>query len=220
MSNEKNKPGIIYTVKCKVTGEFYVGATTKSVDSRKKDHEQRASRSEDYTFGNAISTYGKEAFKWEQIDTAQNLDELARKEKKFIKKFDSKNNGFNSDSGGGIKKTVYQYNTESIELENKFTSLTEAAKNVNATEQQISRACLGVTKTVKGFYWSYDFPYVFVKDKRHKRVNQYLKTGEFVQSYSSVASASLKTQINKNSIAKVCRGERNTAGGYRWKYSC
>lgn len=35
--------------------------------------------------------------------------------------------------------------------------------------------------------------------------------------FRSITDASEKYDIDKSSIAKVCRGERKTAGGYRWK---
>ena len=37
--------------------------------------------------------------------------------------------------------------------------------------------------------------------------------------YPSVAEASIQTKIHKDGIAKCCRGERKTAGGYHWEYA-
>ena len=109
MKKNKKLAGIVYTVKCVITGKFYVGATTDSLHHRKLDHQERANRGENHPFAQAIATYGEDAFHWEQTDTANSTDELARKEKEYIAKLDSKNNGYNADSGGGIKKTVYQW---------------------------------------------------------------------------------------------------------------
>lgn len=36
--------------------------------------------------------------------------------------------------------------------------------------------------------------------------------------YESVTLASENTGINRTGISKVITGERNTAGGYHWKY--
>src|SRR5690606_3503241 len=109
LMNKGDKDFIIYKVKCEITGELYVGATTDSLRKRKLDHEERAKRGEFNKFHEAISTYGVEAFNWEQIDTASSNDELAQKEKQYVLEFNSKKDGYNSDSGGGFKKTVYQY---------------------------------------------------------------------------------------------------------------
>ena len=56
-----------------MTGEFYIGATTNSIEQRKLDHQERANRGESNKFHEAISTFGTEAFTWQQIDTANSI---------------------------------------------------------------------------------------------------------------------------------------------------
>lgn len=51
-----------------------------------------------------------------------------------------------------------------------------------------------------------------------KKVNQYSLADELIGEYKSVVGASNWTGINKNCIARVARGERNNAGGFKWKY--
>jgi GIY-YIG catalytic domain/NUMOD1 domain len=220
MKNRNKSAGIIYTVKNNITGEFYVGATADSIENRKKDHELKANSGHGHRFQEAISTYGTEAFSWEEIDTAESIDELAQKEKQYVLKYNSKKEGYNSDSGGGIKKSVYQYNIEDGSLINKFDCLEDAANTIGAIKQQISRACLSVNKSFGGYLWSYDFraPFKPEEDCRKKEVFQIDLEGNFIDVYSSVAEASYKTGVNTASIAKVCRGERKTAGGYIWQY--
>ena len=82
MEMENNK--IIYKATNSVNGFVYVGATTKTIRDRKKDHLSKATSGESGKFQEAISTYGAEAFFWEQIDTASSIDELALKEKQYI----------------------------------------------------------------------------------------------------------------------------------------
>ncbi|WP_394342573.1 hypothetical protein [Tenacibaculum discolor] len=41
---------------------------------------------------------------------------------------------------------------------------------------------------------------------------------EFVAEFNSVSEASKITGLNKTSIAKVCRGERNKCGEFKWRY--
>lgn len=36
--------------------------------------------------------------------------------------------------------------------------------------------------------------------------------------YDSLTDASRETEIDCGSISRVCKGERQTAGGYHWKY--
>ncbi|WP_053991924.1 GIY-YIG nuclease family protein [Mangrovimonas sp. TPBH4] len=220
MENNKKQAGIIYTVKCQVTGEFYVGATTNSLEQRKIDHEERANRGELNKFHQAIATHGPEAFSWMQTDSANDLDELARMEKENILKYNSKQTGYNSDAGGGFKKTVYQYNTTDGSLVAQYDSLENAANAVNAVKTSIGNACIGQNKTCKGFYWSYNFcvPFNPTKDFRKKEVKQLFPSGEVIANYGSVAAASRATGISKSCIARVCRGEREQSGGYMWHY--
>ncbi len=218
MKNKK-RIGIVYKVENKITKEIYVGITTDSVEIRIKDHLDKAKRGDGHKFQNAIATYGADAFNWEQVDTANSINELAEKEKQYIIKFNSKENGYNIDSGGGFKKEVYKYDKEG-KLVQKFECLEDAAKTVGATKQSISSACLSVNKLYKSFYWSYKLqePFIPGTDKRLKKVYQYTLYGVLVNDFKSVAEASRKTGASKTSIAKVCRGEFSKSNGYRWSY--
>lgn len=211
---------IIYKVCNTVNESIYVGATKISIDQRRLDHLSRAERDHQNKFQNAIRTYGDEAFVWEQIDTAQTVNELAEKEKKYILEFKAKEDGYNSDSGGGFKKSVYRYDLEEGHLFGSYNSLEEAGKVIGATKQQISRACLSVNNIFGGYYWSYNFiePFEPNLDSRKKRVVQSNSDGEELRDYMSIMEASEVTGVNRSSIAKVCRGERNHAGGFDWSY--
>src|SRR5690606_23242410 len=132
MNKQKTIKGIIYTVTHLPSGKKYVGATTESVENRKKDHLQKANKGTGHPFQEAIATYGVEAFEWEEVDSAGTVDELSRMEKEYIVKFNSNKDGYNSDRGGSLKKTVYQYNVEDGTLTNSYESLDCAANAVNA----------------------------------------------------------------------------------------
>jgi len=220
MKKNNRSSGIIYTAKNKITGEFYVGATKSSLDLRKADHEQKANNDSGHYFHEAISTYGTEAFDWQEIDSARSRDELAIKEKDYIIKYNSKEEGYNSDSGGGFKKTVFKYSIEDGRLLDSFDCLENAANSIDADKKQISRACLSVNKVFGGYIWSYELMDTFPLnlDKRFKEVSQLDIENNLIAVFSSVSEASKVTGCNKSSIAKVCRGERNHAGGFLWKY--
>lgn len=211
---------IIYKAENVLNGEVYIGATTGSIHKRKLDHLQRAKREENNKFHVAISTYGAWAFSWEQIDTANSVNELARKEKDYIIAYNSKEEGYNSDSGGGFKKKVYQYDIKTGKLINTFESLKSAGNAVNANKRQISKACISVNQTFGGYRWSYQYKKKFIpnKDKRLKEIKQLTLNGKWVETFTSIREASFSTGINHNCIAKVCRGERKSAGGFVWKY--
>ncbi|MHB1106989.1 MAG: GIY-YIG nuclease family protein [Lutibacter sp.] len=215
-----SKNGIIYKVVNRENGQVYIGATTTSVRQRQLDHIERANRGEKGKFQQAISTYGTEAFIWEQIDTASSIDELASKEKQFILEYNAKENGYNSDVGSGFKKTIYQYNLVNGSLVNSYKCLTDAGYAVNSTKQNISSACLSVNCTYRGFYWSYNFtePFKPNVDSRKKEVLQFSLEGYLVAKYVSVAEASRQTGLSKTCISRACRGERANSGGFVWRY--
>jgi hypothetical protein len=212
---------IIYKAQNTINNQVYIGATTNSLEQRAQDHIERANRGEEGKFQQAISTFSAGAFEWEQIDTADSVDELALKEKKYIYEFNAKENGYNSDEGGGFKKTVYQYNLDNGSLVQAYSSLTDAGDAINATKQSISRACLSVNNVYQGFYWSYEYnePFEPNEDARKKEVLQFNLDGEILNNFNSVADASKQTGLSKTCISRVCRGEREQSGGYIWKYS-
>lgn len=212
---------IIYKAQNLFTNEVYIGATTTSLHQRRLDHTERATRQEQGKFYEAIGTYGPEAFSWEQIDSATTMDELAQKEKYFIIEYYAQQNGYNSDSGGGFKKTVYQYDVDTGEIINTFETLKDAGNAVNASRKSINNVCLGVNKTCKGFYWSYDKDESFEghTDHRKKMVCQLDLNSVLINTYESVAQASMQSGISKTCISRVCRGEREQSGGFIWKYN-
>ncbi len=211
------KEGIIYKATNVATGEVYIGATTINLKDRINDHYNKAVKDYGYKFQNAIREYGIENFTWEQIDTAQDPNELALKESNYIEKFDTVNNGYNSNRGGGFKKLIYQFSFAG-ELESTFQSLEEASKSSSISEDSISHACVGDRKTSNGFYWTYTSTFDLKEDYRKKKVIQYDLEGELVKVFDSISEASKATEINKSSIAKCCRGERKKAGNFIWKF--
>jgi hypothetical protein len=70
-----------------------------------------------------------------------------------------------------------------------------------------------------GYVWTYSstFP-KDINDIRKKVVFQLTLEGEFITEYKSVSEASKLTGCNKTSIAKTCRDERKSCGGFSWKY--
>ncbi|WP_367756131.1 NUMOD1 domain-containing DNA-binding protein [Flavobacterium sp. WC2430] len=210
---------LIYKVVNTITEEVYIGSTSKSIEERKQDHLQKASKKVGSYFQEAIGTYGPEAFTWEEIDTASTNDELALKERKYIFEYNSVEDGYNSDRGGGIKKTVYQYNLDGS-LNTTYEDLTTAGNSINVRKQDVSRACWSVNHTLGGYLWSYDYKEQFViePDTRKKQVIQYNLEGEELARFVSASEASRKTEVSKTCITRCCRGERKNSGGYIWKY--
>lgn len=214
----ENKNYIIYKAQNTITGECYIGATTKSIEERKQDHVQKASKGSSLKFHYAISTTGADNFKWEQLDTASNSNELAEKETKYVYDFKAQEEGYNGDCGGGFQKLVYQYNENGILIET-YNSLTEIKETLGIDKQRISSACLNSTM-YDGSFWSYRLLDNIIPktDLRIKAVNQYSLNQEFIANFKSASEASRKTGISKTCITRCCRGERKQTGGFLWEY--
>lgn len=208
--------GIIYKATNTINGQVYIGATTQKLKERIKDHVCKSNKDYNFKFQKAILEYGEENFIWEQIDTTLNANEMAEKERYYIDLYDSFRNGYNADKGGGIQKNIYQYNSTG-ELINTFKSLEEASNTLKIPKSSISHACLLDIKTCKGYYWTYNATFNRFLDNRKKAIFQYDINGNFIQEFESISTASQSTDTNKSSIAKCCRGERKTAGGFIWR---
>lgn len=209
---------IIYKAQNTITGECYIGATTKSIENRKQDHLQKAKSGHGQKFHDSISSTGANNFTWEQLDTASNPNELAEKETKYIYDYKAQEEGYNGDCGGGFQKLVYQYNENGILIET-YNSLTEIKETLGIDKQRISSACLNSTM-YDGSFWSYrQLEKIIPKtDLRVKAVNQYSLNQEFIENFKSASEASKLTGISKSCITKCCRGERKSSGGFTWNY--
>lgn len=213
------KYGIIYKATNTITDMVYIGATTKSLEERKDDHTQKANTAAGGYFQEAIGTYGLEVFVWEQITTASDNDDLARKEIYYIQTFNAIQNGYNRDRGGGFNKTVYRYDLGGNYLDS-YPDLSSAAAIVGSTTKAISQTCLGPNKPYRGFIWSYNQSERLNRefDSRKKRVFQYDLKGSIVAEFESASEASRQTGVSKVCITRCCRGERSQSGGFRWEY--
>src|SRR5690606_926563 len=188
---ERAKNYIIYKATNTANDKVYIGATSASLNIRIVDHLLKAKHNQGSKFQEAIGTYSPEAFTWEQIDTANSPNELAEKEKKYILKYNSKEEGYNADSGGGLKKNIYQYDIDG-ELIAEYNSLVSASNAVSAYKTCVGNACIGQNKTCKGYYWSYNLydKYPLDRDARKKKVLQLELDGEVTGEFDSVSEAS------------------------------
>ena len=152
MKQENNFEGIVYKAENNETGKIYIGITTATIEARKKDHIDKTRQGEETKFYKAIGTYGAEAFSWEQIDTATSVNELASKEREYIVKYNTQENGYNTDAGGGIQKQVYQYDLETKEIVGTYACLDDAAQSIGADKKAISKACYSVNQIYGGYY--------------------------------------------------------------------
>lgn len=211
--------GIIYKATNLITLESYIGATEKSIENRQYDHYNKALNNAGRDFQSALMLYGTEMFEWTQLAVAKSPNELAEKEIAFIKQYNSVENGYNLDKGGGIKKLVHRYDLEG-NFDKTFETLSDAGLSIGVRKQDISRVCWSVKKKLGDYLWSYDFVDRLIpeKDSRLKAVHQFDINGNFISEYESASEASRLTGISKTCITRCCRGERKKSSGFTWQY--
>lgn len=117
------------------------------------------------------------------------------------------------------KKTEYkeisQYDKQGNFIQ-KFYSITEASKQLNIPDKQISAGAKKGYK-VHNFYFAYgDEPLVISTNK--KVVYQYDKQGNLLNIFDGVREAGRQTGIDYTGILKNCNGKYKSSGGYIWSY--
>ena len=145
--------GIIYKA-TGPTGKVYIGQTTKTLNRRKTDHAFRAKKQDRReTFQIALLNEGFRNFMWEQIDTANNKEELDKKEKLWIAHYQSNNPlfGYNTFEGGSSPK-------HTPETRRKISrALKGKGKGIPKSEEHRRKIGIANSKANKGKFRSDEF---------------------------------------------------------------
>lgn len=118
-----------------------------------------------------------------------------------------------------------------------YRSIVDCAEALNLDEKKIAACCRGERKTTqnKKFYWlDIDNNLIIpeynrnsykgengttqkqITNRKVAKIN--IETNEIIIIYDSIALASRENNCDSSAIAKVCRGKRQTCGGFKWKY--
>lgn len=80
-------------------GKEYIGATTRTIEQRKRDHYDAHTRIDNKLY-RAINKYGFENIEWNQVGKFDTKEEMFENEKKLIAERNTQKAGYNSTSGG------------------------------------------------------------------------------------------------------------------------
>lgn len=103
--DDNNRPiryfGLIYKITNTINNKIYIGQTARTLSQRKSEYFKDRYKSNEH-LKNAFEKYGKNKFTFEEIDYAQNIEELNEKEIYWIKFYNcvDKTIGYNLHEGG------------------------------------------------------------------------------------------------------------------------
>ena len=120
---------------------------------------------------------------------------------------------------------------------NQWRSIIDCAEDTKIDEKKIAAVCRGERRTTKGrvFYWLDENKNIIIPEylrdeyKGEKGTTQIqsssrkvakidLQSNQILEIYDTIALAARENNCDNSAISKVCRGLRNTCGGYKWKY--
>lgn len=203
--------GYIYKIVNKVNGKSYVGQTIHDIKTRFRNHKHASLTQNTYLY-KAMRKYGYDNFTIEEIDVANNLDELNNKEIYWIKQLNTKvPNGYNIVDGGGGIKGYHHTETTKLLLKEKSTGNKNASGKHNFSEN----AKLHISLAHKGKPSNFKAHTEESKSKLSINHSKKVMCVETNKIYQSCIIASKELEIS-NHIGKCCNGKRKTCGGYHW----
>lgn len=125
-----------------------------------------------------------------------------------------------------VKHPVLQYSL-SGDFIKQFDSLCQAAKSCGNKNKyvQISACCRGKLIQACGYLWKYkddprDISQVVKERNKGIKIDQLDLTGKYIRTYDNMAIAAreMGSIENRSAINRVCRGQKKTAFGYKWRY--
>lgn len=196
---------IIYLHRNKSNGKVYIGQTIQPIENRWKNGSGYKTCT---YFYNAIQKYGWENFDHLILEQNENWtqEELDNKEKEYILLFKSNNPqfGYNiSEGGSNISPNALPKALEWMKNHPEF----------------------GKARAADMLKWQQEHPEEMLEIRRinaakatnaRKRKVKCIETEEIFESASEAARKTPHTTQSK--ICMVCRGQRNTCGGYHWQY--
>ena len=226
----------------KINGKKYIGISVQKPNHRWKNGRGYKGCPK---FKRAIEKYGWENFTHEILLTQLTHEEASEKEKEYIAKYDTVNNGYNVLSGGldnsanGEKffktRPINQYSLSKT-LIKTWDSMSDIERELHIGHQSISNVCSKITHTAHGYIWRYqddcgDINDLIIKNThcqhntfntQQRLINQYDLDGNLIKQWNSIDEASKSFNKSHNTAILNCcdrRGRIKSAYGYQWRYS-
>lgn len=123
----------IYKITNIINNKSYIGQTVTSTKRRWILHKSEA-KTDDTHFHRAIRKYGAESFVIEILEELDDIEFLNERERFWIMHFDTYNNGYNSDEGGGNGRHLSEEHKQKIGNSNRGRKRPDtSARNIGST---------------------------------------------------------------------------------------
>ena len=125
------------------------------------------------------------------------------------------------------KRVILQFTLDGIFV-NKYESAMEVERQLGVLNATVSKCAFNQLPSAGGYIFLFEEDikyidrrvekYLYSKKPRHEHIVQLSLDGKFISEWTGSADAGNALNISYKNINAVCRGKRNTAGGYRWMY--
>lgn len=196
--------GVIYLATNLINGNKYVGQTNNFL-RRKNEHKYSSNLT---YFHRAIRKYGFNNFKWEilQIFCYSSTELLKRQlnnaEIKYIQLFDTLNNGYNLNEGGG-SNTGFKHSEES---KHKMSLKQSGRVLKDETKLKLRECRLGTKQTEQQ------------KEKVSKRIIMTDINDTYICTWKSAMDAERNGNFDHSAIIKCCKNKQNYHKNFKFKY--
>ena len=181
---------LVYCITNLANGKKYIGQTIRSIEERWHEHSKP---SNDSIIGRAIRKYGVNSFQLDTLETSDSLENLNLLEEQLIKAHNTISpKGYNISYGGDNKAL-------SDTTKQKLSKINLGKKLTDTHKASLARAGRNRIKNTI------------------KPVMQLVPNGQ-AHLFASITSAAVFSGSIRSHISDVCKGRREKAGGYRWKY--
>lgn len=229
----------VYKHTNKANGKVYIGIT-------KQDVERRWQNGHGYDgtyFGNAISKYGWNGFTHEVLFSGLSKRAACDMERFLIIYFQSndRERGYNIAEGGQTGDNLHAMNgsdnpraAQVRRINQKtgevtvFQTINTAANSMGINYRGISKCCLGVCKTYKGYIWEYaDKEYEkpvkpemgkYPHTKIMKKIEMTDEHGN-IFTFGSIKEAGEKLGLYPSTISRYLNGTRKDKDGWLWNFA-
>ena len=95
----------------------------------------------------------------------------------------------------------------------KYNNATAAERETSVPASNIHKCLIKERQKAGHFYWTNEGEMPVIK----KKIYQYDKNNNLIKIFNTKAEAAKELNLDSGSIAKVCKGQRKTCGGFIWK---